>query len=187
MKSLALAVALFLLPACSQPRVHPFRIHAGGPASGKVARHDYSTLAPIPNVPTDAVYRAIQMSVPYTRKRAFYGNWAGSGCLGGKPVDAMDELFRRHDIAYAESDTLRSMRRADAACIEALYQLPESQFTPAALKFRKRAADFFTTPAFALIGKPWRVFVLWRETADCPLRTEAEMRAFFGLTAERSK
>lgn len=187
MKLLAVTAVLFFLAACSQPRVHPFRIHAGGPATGKVARHDYSTLAPIPNVPTDAVYRAVQMAVPYTRKRAFYGNWAGSGCLGGKPVDSMDELFRRHDIAYAESDTLRSMRRADDACIEALYHIPEGELTPAALKFRDRAARFFTTPAFALIGKPWRVFVLWKETPDCPLRTEAEMRAFFGLKVEQSK
>lgn len=135
MKFPAALVVPLCLAACSMPRVRPFRIHPGEPAAGKVAMHDYGTPAPIPNVPTDAVYRALQRAVPCTRKRAFYGNMAGSGCPGGKPVDGMDELFRRHDIAYAESDTLRSMRRADAACIEALYRIPKGELTPAVLKF----------------------------------------------------
>ena len=118
---IACAAALLSLPACATKREVPFRTSPGAPFTDQMARYDYSSDEKIPDTPTSAAYRAVLKALPYTRSNAFYGNWAGNGCRGGEPVDPMDEIFRRHDIAYAEARTIRTMRWADEACVEALF------------------------------------------------------------------
>ena len=108
----SLLVALISLPACAAKREVPFRPSPGSPFTGKLARYDYTTYEKIPDRPTSIAYRTVLKTFPSIRKKAFWGNWAGSGCAGGVPVDEMDEVFRRHDIAYAEASTLRTMQWA---------------------------------------------------------------------------
>lgn len=178
------AATLLCLPACATKREVPFRVSPGAPFTGKMARHDYSTCAKIPDTPTSAIYRAVLKVLPYTRENAFYGNWSGNGCCGGTPVDSVDEIFHRHDIAYAEATTLRTMQLADDACVEALKKLDLHGLSPKALAFRDRSMSFFSNRALTLVGKP--VSVLWRfhESPDCPLQTKADMQALFGLKPE---
>ena len=61
---------------------------------------DYRAYEKMPMKPSSAINRAVLKSNPYTSKRAFYGNYGGSGNCGKAPLDDMDELFRRHDIVY---------------------------------------------------------------------------------------
>jgi len=137
------AATLLCLPACATKREVPFRTSPGAPFTDKLARYDYSTCEKIPVTPTSAVYRAVLKAFPYTRENAFHGKWAGNGCCGGRPVDTVDEIFRRHDIAYAEARTLRTMQLADDACIEALKKLDPRGLSPEALEFRERSVSFF--------------------------------------------
>src|SRR5689334_2820651 len=95
-----LTVTALSLTACAAKREVPFRIYPSAPLTEKVARYDHSSYAPIPDTPTSGLYRMVLKLIPYTHEHAFYGHWAGSGCEGGIPVDAMDEVFRRHDIVY---------------------------------------------------------------------------------------
>lgn len=178
---LIIATAAAVLPSCATKREVPFRPWPGAPFTGQMARYDYSSYAHIPDTPTSAVYRAVLKAIPYTRHRAFWGNWAGSGNKSGPPIDAMDEVFRRHDIVYAESRTLRTMSWSDAACVEALHGLDARKMSPQALAFRDRSASFFSNPNLKLVGKPVSSYFLRRESAGCPFKTEDDVRRLFGL------
>lgn len=178
------AATLLCLPACATKREVPFRASPGAPFTDKMARYDYSTYDKIPVTPTSAVYRAVLKAFPYTRGKAFHGKWAGNGCCGGRPVDAVDEIFRRHDIAYAEARTLRTMQLADDATIEALKKLDPRCLSPEALEFRERSVSFFSKRALTLVGKPVSVLWRFRESPDCPVRTKADMQALFAMKPE---
>ena len=146
-----------------------------------MGRYDYTTYAKIPDTPTSAVYRFVMKAIPYTRDNGFYANWAGNGCCGGLPVDLVDEIFRRHDVAYAEVRTLRTMQLADDAAMEALKKLDRSKLCPEALAFMDRSQSFFSKRALTLVGKPISVLWRFREAPDCPLQTKEDMRALFTL------
>src|SRR5436190_92924 len=163
---LLLLTALCHLSGAAEREV-PFRLSPDDPVTGKVARRDYSLYAPIPDTPTSYAFRKVQKAIPYTRERAFWGRWAGSGGEGGKPVDEMDEIFRRHDIVYAEARSLRTMQWADAACVEALQKLDTSTMSPEGIAFLKRSSSFFSNRRLTLVGKPVSACVLTREEKDC--------------------
>lgn len=169
------------LSACAAKRTVPFRTASEGIPRGGVARYDYGSYHKLPNTPTSAVYRFCLKSLPYTRDRAFWGNWGGSGCRGGPPIDKMDDIFRLHDIAYTEVKTLRTMRAADRACVQALQRLDESSMNPDALAYRDRAVSFFSNDMFAMVGKPVSAFVRPFEPKDCPLKSEADVCRLFEL------
>jgi hypothetical protein len=175
-----LAVATSL-SACATKREVPFRAGPGEPFTGKMARHDYSTYAAIPDTPTSAVYRAVLTAIPYTRENAFHGLHAGSGNRGGKPIDEMDEIFRRHDIAYAEARSLRTLQLADAACVEALQRLDTSKMSPEARGFHARSIKFFSSRNLSLVGKPVSSYLIVREDKNCPFQTEGDVRELFKL------
>jgi len=159
----------------------PFRVSPDDPVTGKVARRDYSQYEQIPDTPTSAAYRKVLKAIPYTRERAFWGRWAGSGCEGGKPVDDMDEIFRRHDIVYGEARSLRTMKWADAACVEALQKLDTCGMSPEAIAFRDRSSAFFANRRYAFVGKPVSSYFCGREEKDCPFQCEDDVREVFGL------
>src|SRR5688572_24897100 len=120
---IATAASLLMLSSCATNREVPFRVHPGAPPTGKMAKFDYSRYPRIADKLSEFCYRTVQRAVPWTRKHAFRGNWAGSGWGAGLPIDAMDEVFRMHDIVYAECRSSRTLRWADAACIESLHKL----------------------------------------------------------------
>jgi hypothetical protein len=93
----------------------------------------------------------------------------------------MDDIFRLHDIAYAESISIRTMRWADAACVEALARLDARTLSPDALEFRERSSEFFSNPRIAWIGKPVSSIVRTTEDPACPLQNENDVRRLFGL------
>lgn len=158
-----------------------FRTAPGEPFTGKMARQDYATYAHIRDTLTCWTYRFILKAIPYTRTRAFWGQYAGSGCASGRPKDEMDEIFRRHDIAYGEARSLRTMQWADAACVEALRKLNTRKMSPEAIAFRDRSATFFSRRALTLVGKPVSSLVIARESKDCPFQCEADVRELFGF------
>ena len=175
------AATLLCLTACATKREVPFRTSPGAPFTAQKARFDHSTYAKIPDTPTSAAYRLVLKAIPFTRKRAFWGNWSGSGCRGGLPVDAMDEIFRRHDIVYAEASSLRTMQWADDACVEALRKLNTAQMSPEAIAFCDRSAAFFSNRSLTLVGKPVSSCFRLRESIGCPFQSEEEVRQLFGL------
>jgi hypothetical protein len=185
MKTFPLIIACTLaalgFSSCATKREVPFCVSPVISSTGKKARYDYSHFAKIPDTPTCFTYRAVLKAIPYTRKRAFYGNYAGSGNRGGRPIDAMDNLCRLHDIVYAEAETLRTMQWADAACMEALNKLDRRTLSPEALAFRDRFTGFFINPATEWMGKPVSAFFRTQETDDCPFQTEDDVRRFFGI------
>jgi len=144
-------------------------------------RYDYTTCAPIPDTPTSWAYRRVLKIIPYTRKNAFWGNWAGSGNAGGPPKDAMDEIFRRHDIAYAESNALKTMKWADEACVEALHRMDQSKMSREAIAFSQTSIRFFNNPWLLLVGKPVSSYWHCRERKDCPFQSKEDLRALFKL------
>jgi len=184
MKTTRLLILLALsisLSACATKREAPYRAGPGEPFTGRMARFDYSSHAAIPDTPTSAVYRAVLAAIPYTRENAFYGNHAGSGNRGGPPVDEMDEIFRRHDIAYAEARSLRTLQLADAACVEALQRLDTSKMSAEARGFHARSLRFFSSRNLSLVGKPVSSYLIVREDRNCPFQTEDDLRELFRL------
>lgn len=169
-------------PSTAAEREFTFRIDPEDPVTGKMARRDYSQCEAIPNTPTSYVFRKVQKAIPYTRDRAFWGRWAGSGCAGGTPVDEMDEIFRRHDIVYGEARSLRTMKWADAACVEALQKLDTAGMSPEGIAFLKRSSSFFSDRRFTLVGKPVSAWFLTCEEKDCPFQCEDDVREVFGLS-----
>lgn len=177
----AIAAAALTLTGCAAKREYSFRITPTAPDTGMRAKHDYATYAKIPDGTTSLIYRAVLKSIPYTRERAFRGNYAGSGNVGGLPVDEMDAIYRIHDIVYVEAESAKTLRWADDACIEALARIDTRRLTPADIEYRDRAAAFFKNKTFGWMGKPPVAFLRTREATDCPFQTEADVRRAFGL------
>lgn len=89
-----------LLGACAAPRYIPV---------------DHRVFQKTPDPPSSRFWRMIAKSTPWTAQAAFHGNWGGPGNSGGRPVDRMDEGFRRHDIVYHESRRGAHLKAADRA------------------------------------------------------------------------
>lgn len=91
---------------------------------------------------------------PLTKKKAFWGNYGGPGNRGGAPVDAMDEIFRRHDISYLEAMSYAETVKSDGVLVERLEALDEGAMSTEAKRFRRSAVRFFKSPMGKVLGKP---------------------------------
>ncbi|HEX5790673.1 MAG TPA: hypothetical protein VFY13_05945 [Luteolibacter sp.] len=167
------------IPSCAVKREVPLRPAPDVVVPTKAARQDYSQYSKIPNTPTSLAYRTFLKTVPYSRQRAFWGNWGGCGNRGGLPVDEMDEIFRRHDIIYHEARTLHTLRIADKACLQALAKLDTRSMSPQAREFHLRSTRFFSNPNYVPIGKPISSFLRFKESKNCPFRSEEEIYRLF--------
>ncbi len=136
---------------------------------------------------TSRVYRVVLKAIPYTRERAFHGNYGGSGNAGGPPVDAMDDLFRRHDILYNHMRTLRLMVSADKALCLALRKVDGEALDEKGMEFRDRALGFFESPASRVFGKTPLCWIRRHESPDSPFRSEEVINSFMGVVPVASE
>ncbi len=121
------------------------------PPRREVAYEEYEK---IPVLPTSKVYRRLLKAIPVVRNQVFYGRYGGFGNLGGRPIDPLDDLFRKHDIVYYEANHYRAMVAADLALVEALENLDPSGLGPRAREFRERTIGYFGSPGARALGKP---------------------------------
>ncbi len=154
-------MAPFGLASCVTPRgnshAHP---HGRPTAVIELKRGSYPML---PCAPYSEELRAKAAGNPELRDRFFWGNYGGPGCSGGEPVDAMDQLFYQHDIAYLEGIKLRDLRRADRLLIRQLKALDPDALTPEARSYRRKAMVYFRLPISRWVGKPKDVLLRRRE------------------------
>lgn len=115
---------------------------------------NYSEYPHLPNAPTSVVLRTIANIIPGLRMQAIYGNYGGPGCKPGAPVDNMDEIFRRHDIAYFEGVTLEELYESDRLLVGRLQALDPEELSWAQNRYRRRAIKFFSSSMSERIGKP---------------------------------
>lgn len=127
--------------------------------SAKVLHIDYYAYPQLPELTSSKFLKKLAMSSPKLEAKAFYGNYGGPGNKAGKPVDAMDELFWLHDIAYLESYKYRQMRQADIDLIAGLEKVDSSKLTPGGELYRLRAIDYFSSPVSRVVGKPISVIL----------------------------
>lgn len=147
------------------------------------ARHrpviNYAAYERTPNRPASMIWRLLAKSNPITSRASFYGNYGGPGNLGGKPLDEMDELFRRHDIVYHLSDTRKVMEVADEELIEGLQSLDTRRLAPQGERYRQRAISFFSSPVSLVVGKPLSTLYRCREAPDGYFQSPEVVREFF--------
>lgn len=126
------------------------------PSHSRATQHmvDYSSCQRVPDYPSSRALRSLLKTIPYTKDRAFHGNYGGSGNLGGYPIDRVDALCRKHDIVYAHSKVVRSMRLADQVFADELSTIDPSTLTPEADEFRRRAIAFMRGNVARFFGKP---------------------------------
>jgi hypothetical protein len=139
---------------------------------------NYAVYERIPMRTASATFRALAKTNPLTAKRAFYGNYGGPGNGGERPLDEMDELFRRHDIVYYNARTRGTMLVADAQLIEGLNRIDPSEMSAEAITFRDRAISFFQWPGSRVIGKPWSSFCTRREPEGSYFSSPEAVRRF---------
>ncbi len=172
---------LGLLAGCAARRQFPFQLDPSKAACLGLSRSDYLSYRRIPWSATSLVYRVCLKAFPFSRGRAFYGHYGGNGNEGGYPIDAMDEIFRRHDIVYREADSLRTLRWADEACVGALRLLDPSRLSPVGREFRERTILFMTSERSRWLGKPVPAFFHHSESTDGPFQCRGDVLQFFGL------
>lgn len=102
---------------------------------------DYTQYPRLPG--TSAIFRTIARLTPGVKNKAFYGNYGGPGSKPGPPVDDMDEMFRRHDIAYFEGATLDELLASDALLVQRLKALDPASLSKEAAAYRARVIRFF--------------------------------------------
>jgi hypothetical protein len=173
------ASMIILLSSCAVKREIPAAPVPKSNLTGQVTKHDHSEFAKIPDRPTSLAYRLVLQTIPYTRERAFWGQWGGCGSRGGAPVDEMDEIFWKHDVVYAETRSIRTMRLADEACVAALAKLDTTSMSDEALEFHKRSTKFFTSRLSTVVGKPVSCFVYFNEPEQSPFSSPESVYEFF--------
>ncbi len=131
---------LALAASCSTPR-GPYEL-------------DYTQYPKLPQAPTSSILRTVAYVVPGLKSKAIYGNYGGPGSKPGAPVDDMDEIFRRHDIAYFEGVTLDELRESDRTLIHRLKAIDPSGLSKKAAAYRDRAIRFFESATSKTFGKP---------------------------------
>lgn len=156
--------ACLFLSACATVTRHP------------VAYHQYQK---IPLSTSSKVYRAALRSNRWTRARSFYGNYGGPGNTGGRPIDTMDDLFRRHDIVYWESRAARTMKEADRALVSRLEDLDKLALPDGAHVYRRLVMEYFGSPAAKVLGKPVLSLFRRREAEGSVFGTAGSVREFF--------
>ena len=115
---------------------------------------DYSAYPELPMTMTTKAFRLVTRT-PLTKEALYYGNYGGAGSREGAPIDALDDIFRRHDIAYDEATLYEQTITADRVMVDELKALDAESLGPKAVKFRDRAVKFFTSGWSKLIGKPF--------------------------------
>jgi hypothetical protein len=135
-----------------------------------------------PDSTISAVFRAVQKGIPYTSKRAFWGNYGGSGNAGGKPIDEMDELFRRHDIVYVEAKSLPVLREADRQLVAALKRIDPTTLPPEGREFRDTAIHFMDSPVAETVAKPLWAMLRTKEPEWSYFQTKEAVLPFFDLS-----
>lgn len=105
------------------------------------------------------VLHGISEAIPPIEAKAYYGTYGGPGNHAGKPIDLMDEYFRRHDVAYLEGYKYRQLREADRVLVSRLGTVDESTLTPFGKIYRKRAMHYFSSPISKILGKPLNVIL----------------------------
>ena len=121
-------------------------------------------------------------ALPYVRKHAFYGNYGGCGNVGGKPIDRLDSICRKHDIVYDQAKALPTLRMADHVFAQQLRTLDPSTLTPEGLSFRNRGIRFMEGPLANYIGKPFENLHIRHEPPESPFQTIDDIREFFRLS-----
>ena len=108
----------------------------------------------LPSARLTHVMRHVLEKSDYLSTRAFWGNYGGPGCSGGEPIDAMDEYFRQHDLAYLQGVELEQLVEADRILIAQLESLDPSTLTAEADDYRRGAIRYFSRPISRVVGKP---------------------------------
>ena len=143
------AIQFLLLPLlaclanCSAPRIVV-----------NTCRLDYTQYPLLPQARTSTVLRTVAFIVPGLHQQAIYGNYGGPGSKPGAPVDNMDEIFRRHDIAYLEGVTLEELYESDRLLVKRLEAIDPEELTWSQNLYRWRAIKFFTSDVSKRFGKP---------------------------------
>ncbi len=115
-----------------------------------IAKNSY----PVLEMPcTTRTLRSAANATPFTRARAFYGNYGGPGNQGGKPVDQMDEFFYRHDLVYMQGTRFRQLRDSDLELADQLEEIDPKKLAPQAAAFRNRSISYMRG-FFGYITKP---------------------------------
>lgn len=114
-------------------------------------------LSEYPKLPSARIVdrtRACILKNERLKERALWGNYGGPGCAGGQPIDAMDELFRQHDLSYLQGIRRRELIESDRRLILQLEALEQDPLSPGAEAYRQRAINYFESPLSRVIGKP---------------------------------
>lgn len=138
-----LVPALAILAGCSTSRPVDNTYHL-----------DYKEYPHLPSATTSIVLRTVANLIPGLRKQVIYGNYGGPGSKPGAPIDDMDEIFRRHDIAYFEGVTLDELYESDRLLVGRLRALDPEALSWSQNLYRWRAIKFFSSPLSGRIGKP---------------------------------
>lgn len=131
--------------------------------SHRQVRLKQSDFPKLPAASYSAKLRAKAQIDPDLRAKFFWGNYGGPGNRGGRPVDEMDWLFYRHDLAYLQGLTLRELRQSDRQLIRALREIEPDSLTLRGRAYRKRAIFYFRMPFSRWIGKPSDVLARTKE------------------------
>ena len=144
---------------------------------------DYEAYEKMHFAPGAKVLRNATKALPGINQHVYYGNYGGPGNNGGSPADTMDELFRRHDIAYYLCESPETLYRADELLVEGLKSLkPEDLSMTRSEKFRQRAIKYFEGPlAQSGLGKPGAIMRREETEINCPLEVQGVLEALFDL------
>jgi len=148
-------------------------------AGRKYTAVDHLAYTKLPDATSSKIWRFIAKTSPIAAKDAFHGNWGGSGNLGGKPIDHMDEGFRRHDIVYYESRYGKHVKLADQELIAWLEAIDESTLEPHAQKYRRTAIKFMSSPIAQVVGKPPATMLRKEEREGCYFTSPERVASFF--------
>ena len=125
-----------------------------GACSLKQRELNLSEYPDLPSEPLTHATRAVIKSNKFMRTRGIWGKYGGPGSEDGPPIDAMDEYFRQHDLAYLQGTTLDELIASDRLLISQLEGLDPTELSPEANQFRLGAIDYFERPISRILGKP---------------------------------
>ncbi len=176
MKFSPILLRIFFAAALSTP----FQIFASG------GRHyeehlaiDWENYERTPETPIHNAVGSLCRALPGVKKLVFYGNWGGIGNKGGKPIDAMDELFRRHDTVYCLGTSAPIVRESDIQLVARLKEIDPSTLSRHGKKYQKRAIFFFQSPMSKIVAKPFPSLLRKREKPGSVFQTRSQVAEFF--------
>jgi len=142
---------------------------------------DFRAYEKAPTALTSNLSRCVAKVCPPVKHLLYYGNYGGLGQKGGEPVDAMDDLFRRHDMCYYLGSSLNTLYQSDAALIAGLEALDPSILDERGQKYRLRAIKYFSSPMAKVVGKPVSLVLRRKdpERAEGPLEEPGSVARLF--------